>query len=304
MKQFSPNAILALKEALTNIYWKKQDLRSFVYHSIENKLLISTIDWDNNKKAESSGILIDRMVARPDLYEKDLLRLFDVVMHFNDFTHLKQWDDAESKIQKAKDSVEALRKHAAGYFQLKEEKDQAEERKAVFASMQKEKESFSNMISVLKDDFSRLVMEQNAQKRGFTFEKFLNSLFTLFDLEPKESFRIVGEQIDGAFTFDGNDFLLEAKWQEKPVDLGDLYKLGGKIEGRLKLTLGLVISINGFTADYNDSKSPLMKTMLLMDGADLMAVLENRIDLKDMFFRKRRHASETGDIFLRFSQMM
>ena len=121
--------------------------------------------------------------------------------------------------------------------------------------MQKEKDSFSNMISVLKDDFSRLVMEQNAQKRGFAFEKFLNSLFTLFDLEPKESFRIVGEQIDGAFTFDGNDFLLEAKWQEKPVDLGDLYKLGGKIEGRLKLTLGLVISMNGFTADYNDSKS-------------------------------------------------
>ena len=225
-------------------------------------------------------------------------------MHFNDFTHLKQWDDPELKIQKAKDSVEALRKHAAGYFRLKEEKDQAEERKAVFSNMQKEKESFSNMISVLKDDFSRLVMEQNAQKRGFAFEKFLNSLFTLFDLEPKESFRIVGEQIDGAFTFDGNDFLLEAKWQEKPVDLGDLYKLGGKIEGRLKLTLGLVISINGFTADYNDSKSPLMKAMLLMDGADLMAVLENRIDLKDLFFRKRRHASETGDIFLRFNQLM
>jgi hypothetical protein len=31
--------------------------------------------------------------------------------------------------------------------------------------MQKEKESFSNMISVLKEDFSRLVVEPNAQKR-------------------------------------------------------------------------------------------------------------------------------------------
>jgi len=304
MKHFSPNAILALKEALTHIYWKKQDLRSFVYHSIENKILISTIDWDNNKKAESVGILIDRMVARPDLYEGDLLRLFNVVMHFDDFTHLRQWDDADSKIQKAKDSVEALRKHAEAYFQLKEEREQAEARKAIFANMQKEKESFSNMISVLKDDFSRLVTEQNAQKRGFAFEKFLNSLFMLFDLEPKESFRIVGEQIDGAFTFDGNDFLLEAKWQKEPINLGDLYKFGGKIEGRLKLTLGLVISLNGFIKDYNESKSPLLKTMLLMDGADLMAVLENRIDLKDMLFRKRRHASDTGDIFFRFNQMM
>ena len=303
MKKFSPNAILALKEALTHIYWKKQDLRSFVYHTIENKLFISTIDWDNNKKAESAGILVDRMVDRPDLFEKDLFTLFDVTMHVDDFSHLRQWDDADTKIKRARDAVEALRKHASGYFQLKEEKDKIEARRNVFASMQKEKESFSNMISVLKDDFMRLVMEQNPQKRGFTFEKFLNSLFILFDLEPKESFRIVGEQIDGAFTFDGNDFLLEAKWQEKPIDLGELYKFGGKIEGRLKLTLGLVISINGFTQDYNESKSASLKTMLLMDGADLMAVLENRIDLKDMLFRKRRHASDTGDIFFKFKDM-
>jgi hypothetical protein len=303
LKKFSPNAIQALKEALTHIYWKKQDLRSFVYHTIENKVFISTIDWDNNKKAESAGILVDRMVERPDLFEKDLFTLFDVTMHFDDFSHLKQWDDAETKIKRARDAVAALRNHARGYFQLKEEKEKIEARRNVFASMQKEKESFANMISVVKDDFMRLVTESNTQKRGFAFEKFLNSLFVLFDLEPKESFRIAGEQIDGAFTFDGNDFLLEAKWQEKPIDLGELYKFGGKIEGRLKLTLGLAVSINGFTQDYNESKAASLKTMLLMDGSDLMAVLENRIDLKDMLFRKRRHASDTGDIFLKFKDM-
>lgn len=303
MKKFSPNAIQALKEALTHIYWKKQDLRSFVYHTLENKVFISTIDWDNNKKAESAGILVDRMVDRPDLFESDLLTLFNTTMHFDDFSHLKQWEDADTKIKRAKDSVTALRNHAQSYFQLKEEKDKIEARRNVFVNMQKEKESFSNMISVLKDDFMRLVTDKNPQKRGFAFEKFLNSLFVLFDLDPKESFRITGEQIDGSFTFDGNDFLLEAKWQEKPIDLGDLYKFGGKIEGRLKLTLGLAISINGFTQDYNESKSSSLKTMLLMDGADLMSVLENRIDLKDMLFRKRRHASDTGDIFLKFKDM-
>ena len=85
--------------------------------------------------------------------------------------------------------------------------------------------------------------------------------------------------------------------------MGDLYKFGGTIESRLKLTLGLAISITGFTQDYNESKSSVVKTMLLMDGADLMAVLENRIDLKDLLFRKRRHASDTGDIFLKFRDM-
>lgn len=303
MKKFSPSAIQSLKEALTHIYWKKQDLRSFVYHTLENKVFISTIDWGNNKKAESVGILVDRMVDRPDLYEKDLFALFDVTMHFDDFSHLKQWEDGEIKIKRAQDAVAALRKHAAGYFQLKEEQEKVEARRSVFANIQKEKESFANMIGVLKDDFMRLVAEPNPRIRGFAFEKFLNSLFELFDLEPKESFRIVGEQIDGSFTFDGNDFLMEAKWQKDPIDLGDLYKFGGKIEGRLKLTLGLAVSINGFTENYNESKSASLKTMLLMDGADLMAVLENRIDLKDMLFRKRRHASDTGDIFLKFRDM-
>ena len=94
------------------------------------------------------------------------------------------------------------------------------------------------------------------------------------------------------------------KWEKNPLpDFGDLYKFGGKIEGRLKLTFGLALSIYGFTANYNESKSPLLKTMLLMDGADLVAVLENRIDLKDLLFRKRRHASDTGDIYLKFKDM-
>ena len=37
--------------------------------------------------------------------------------------------------------------------------------------------------------------------------------------------------------------------------------------------------------------------MILMDGMDLMQVLEGRIRLNDMILIKRRHASQTGDIY-------
>jgi hypothetical protein len=118
MKQFSPAANQALKEALTQIYWRKKDIRSFIYHTIQNKAIVSTIDWKNNVKNESIHILIDRMVARLDLYHNDLLRLFDAVMHFDDYSHLRQWDNPETKIRRAKESVAALRTHAQGYFVL------------------------------------------------------------------------------------------------------------------------------------------------------------------------------------------
>ncbi|MFT5779637.1 MAG: transposase [Crocinitomicaceae bacterium] len=43
--------------------------------------------------------------------------------------------------------------------------------------------------------------------------------------------------------------------------------------------------------------SPILKSMILMDGMDLMQVLEGRVPLKDMILIKRRHASQTGDIY-------
>jgi hypothetical protein len=300
MKQFSSNAIQALKEALTHIYWRKKDIRSFVYHTIQNKTIVSTIDWENNVKNESIHTLVDRMVARPDLYYDDLLRLFDAVIHFDDFSHLKQWDDADAKIKRAKESVAALRTHARGYFVLKEEKERTEERRIAHQEMLREKESFQEKVSELKNKFYALVAEKNPQKRGYLFEAFLNELFILFDLDPKESFKIVGEQIDGAFTFDSQDYLLEAKWQSVQMQAGDLYGFGGKIAGKLKSTLGLFVSINGFSSESIEVDSPAIKSMILMDGEDIIAVLDNRISLKELIYRKRRHASETGKIMLHF----
>lgn len=39
-------------------------------------------------------------------------------------------------------------------------------------------------------------------------------------------------------------------------------------------------------------------TMILMDGADLNAILDDRIHLHEMLYRKRRYASQTGNIYL------
>jgi len=64
------------------------------------------------------------MVQRLDLYEDDLIRLFDVTMHFDNFSHLNQWEDAEAKTKRARDAVAALRSHALGFFKLKQEQEQ------------------------------------------------------------------------------------------------------------------------------------------------------------------------------------
>lgn len=296
-KKFSPASITALKEALINIYWKKQDLKNFLKLSLENDAILVTINWEYNKKFESVNELVDRMIARKDIYYDDLIRLIYDVSNFNDFSHLKIWDDSEIKIAKAKESIQRLRQFAQGYFHVEEEKRALEKRRKKTQDHLESLKKSQEQIESLKQEFLILAMESNPQKRGILLESFLYKLFSLFDLEPKRSFSLKDEQIDGAFTFENGDYLLEAKWQKEPVETGELKKFSGTLNDKQKNTLGLFISIDGFSKGAVEFSGPNARSIILMDGMDLSAVLDQRIDLHHLLFRKRRHASETGEIY-------
>jgi len=297
-KKISANSILALKDALVAIYYRKKDLRQFIELTIENSVIVSTIDWTDNLKYESVSQLIDRMVKRQDFYQTDLLKLIQEVGNMNDFSHLEYWEkENKGLIKKAEISVAKLRQQAKGHFEIIEELKKAEERRENNKEKLKDSIAYQQKLDELKIEFFQIASNTNSQQKGFQLEKFLNKLFNFFDLDPKSAFKLIGEQIDGAFTFDNADYLLEAKWQEKPIIAADLYTFGGKIQGKLKNTLGLFISLGPYSSECTETGSPILKSMILMDGMDLMQVLDGRVRLNDLILIKRRHASQTGDIY-------
>ncbi|MCW3106377.1 MAG: Restriction endonuclease [Segetibacter sp.] len=297
-QRISTQALMALKDALSNLYWKKEDLKKFVELTIQNSAIVATIDW-TVAKFESVSLLIDRMAANQNLYQNDLLLLLREVGNFEDFSHLAYWDkDKGGQLtERAKEAVSKLRIQTKGYFDAIEEVRTTE----VMRNINKEKIqstiSFAEKLRQLYNDFLIIATNTNAQARGYQLEKLLNALFHLFDLEAKGPYKIIGEQIDGSFSFDSQDYLLEAKWQKDPVDAGELYKFGTKIDGKFKSTVGLFISLDGFSNDCTRTSSSIIKSMILMDGQDLMMVLDGRIRLNDLIMIKRRHASDTGEIY-------
>ncbi|MFC3198253.1 restriction endonuclease [Parapedobacter deserti] len=301
VQKISTQALIALKDALANVYWRKKELRQFIELTMENSYIVSTIDWQENPKYESVSQLIDRMVARQAMYQNDLLRLLQETSNINDFSHLKYWDDKGDLTKRAKESVAKLRAQTKGYFDTLKELNEAAEKRLENIEKVKHTISFAEKLNELKNQFLELATSLNHQQRGFKLEKLLNDLFHLFDLQPKAPFKLTGEQIDGSFTFDNHDYLLEAKWQTSQVNAGDLYKFGGKISGKLKNTLGLFVSLDGYSSECTETGSPVVKSMILMDGQDLMMVLDGRIRLNEMIFIKRRHASDTGEIYFRIS---
>lgn len=297
-KKISPQAIMALKEALSVIFWKKDDLKDFLKLTIENKTIISTISWSGLKR-ETVKELIERMTSSLDIYETDLMALLLNVTDKTDFPELEFWDDDGSKTKKAKLAVDNLRKQTVGYIQLTKEEELAKQRRKETEKRIAKKASIEEELQELKDLFNKLATNSNFQQRGFQFEKFLNNLFLLYELDPKSSFKNYGEQIDGAFTFDSTDYLLEAKWKQQ-VNRTDLASFTYKVESKLKIAMGLLISVDGLTPE---AISPEFKSIIVMDYIDIMAILDGRISLPDLLYKKRRKAIETGNIYISYDKL-
>ena len=64
----------------------------------------------------------------------------------------------------------------------------------------------------LREEYYQLLGPGDPKQRGYKLERLIKTVFDIFDLDPKASFKIIGEQIDGAFTFDNTDYLFEGKW--------------------------------------------------------------------------------------------
>jgi hypothetical protein len=155
----------------------------------------------------------------------------------------------------------------------------------------------ASTLDMLRTRFLELFAEPDPKKRGLAFEPFLNDFFSVHGLDPKGSFRIAGEQIDGSFEWQGNTFLVEARWRKEPANTSDLLVLRGKAE-KSDWTRGLFISINGFS----DLATPSLQigrkaNLIAMSGQDLMLILERHWTLYDALRAKLRHTGETAEAY-------
>lgn len=162
----------------------------------------------------------------------------------------------------------------------------------------------SEEISRLKGIFCDLAAETDRSKAGLALEKLLNQLFELFELKPRQAFRVIGEQIDGSFEMDGQIYLLESKWEKHALPEADLLVFRGKIEGKSPFTRGVFIALNDVSPEARDAitrgKSP---SFFVVNGYDLMMILSGKISLTDFLRKRVRLLAEEGLVCVPFAQI-
>jgi Restriction endonuclease len=297
-KRINLAALGALKEALSVVYWYRSDFESFVRGCVRHPEVLSRLNFGEPKRVVASQ-LVTLLSADQGRYLATLLHLMDEVSAFSDFSHLARLEDGKEKADRAWAAVAALKKHYDAHAGLVADKAAIARRREEAQAKAQRREALTEHLDSLRQSYIELLAMSEPQARGYQLQTLLSELFSLFDLDPKASFAIEGEQIDGAFSFENSDYLLEAKWQRDPVEPGDLRDFDGVIKSKLKTTLGLFVAVNGFTEAAVKTHSRVGAGMVLMDGEDLYAILDGRITLPDVLHRKRRFASQTGDIYIR-----
>lgn len=153
----------------------------------------------------------------------------------------------------------------------------------------------------LQDRFFQ-IHSMEPHPRGYALEGFLTDLFNTWELDARGGFRLEGEQIDGSFVLDGDVFLLEAKWQQKPVDAATLHSFQGKVNERADWARGLFVSYSGFSNEA--LRAFTAKRIILMDGMDIADTIQRGLALHDVLRAKLRYAVERRDPFGRTSELL
>lgn len=303
-KRLSPAAWDALLEALAVFYWFRRDFEGFLRGELAAyPELLARLDFELPKRQVATA-LVTTMRSNEVKYQPVAIDLLVRLSEFDSgFGHLARLEEGTPKVAAAKAAHDQLLHVVGQYSEQAKEREQIREEAQRREAEEALHRTHIQVLNELKSEFLEMHAMGDHHARGKRLELLLNRLFELFDLYPRGAYSIEYEQIDGAFTFQTDDYLLEAKWWDEPLQPKHLNDFKVKIEAKAKHVLGLIVAINGFTSGAVEKHSH-GTPLVLMDGADLFAILDDRIGLVEVLERKRRHAAETGIPMLPVNQML
>jgi hypothetical protein len=103
-------------------------------------------------------------------------------------------------------------------------------------------------------------------------------------------------------TFEGFQYLIEARWRDEPADVVAVAALAQKAHRSLQSTRGLFLSMTGFRMEVVAELETGTKNLLLMTGSEFSLILEGRFTLAEALRRKVDEGAKKGHILFDIAQ--
>src|SRR5205823_5706990 len=151
MAHFSQNILLALKEAVVKVFWKKDDVRGLFEVAGVSRSLIDAQNWQLYKFKIVSPVL-DKLNST-DAGLGPLRRILHETLSFKDGNHLLWCSDGQRLKKEAEEGLARLRALVADHDAVKQ--TEKEQREAIARRKEETNKyrSFNEQLARLKADF-------------------------------------------------------------------------------------------------------------------------------------------------------
>lgn len=301
---YPPDLLELLVEALARLNKSKKGVVTFMRGAGVDEADLADADEVVRKspasinKFEIARQVLVKINARGDSGLRPRREIIKRVVEFEDYSSC--WPEDQLKARGLVAAVrEAVNKKDA-FTRMHQERDV--ERAEVIARQRAEQAAAAERRAKIESVNSRLTslfgMDDRPHERGKLLETVLNDLFKAYGIHVREDFRrkdpdslVVLEQIDGVIELEGAIHLVEMKWLNTPVGVGEFLPHLSRLFLRANAH-GIFISSSGYTQPVVKECATALaqKTMILCSLQEFVMLLQRQGDLIAFLKRKSQAA--------------
>lgn len=294
--KITPRLVELTYEAVLKSFWRKEALRKFLRGSHVADSFMAT--WAST---ESKRDFLDRAFEKLQASDRGKAVIFEMALFLSEqttFPDLRNWEDSQQKIAEATKAVAELKAYLkAQAEEIRTDREREEAKTRARDERQKIQRSLTDKAK-LQDRLGALHPAVGTQKGGYEFQDWFFDLLDFSEIQNRRPYVSAGRQIDGSISLDGTTYLVELKFTASQADATDIDSLRSKVDDKADNTMGVMVSISGYSSVAIAQASGRKTTLLLFDAAHLYLFLTGNLSFADIISRVRRHASQTGEAYL------
>ncbi len=296
-KKYSPIFVDSVYQALLASFWRRKALAKFLRQChISDQFLAG---WGDQ---ESKRDLLDRLFAKLEEAPRgqDIIgEMASILAQQEHFPDLERWEDSAEKELAARKAVARLRE------QVRQLDQAAADEKARAASRERLREVATERsrsaleLAKLNDRLVEMTKRVGSQQAGYDFQGWFYDLMDFCEIPNRRPYVHDGRQIDGSITHQGTTYLVELKFTSEQASATDVDTFHKKVTDKADNTMGIMVSMSGYSSTAAKSASGPRTPLLLLDHAHIYLVLTGSMEFRAVLERVRRHSSQTSEAYLR-----
>ncbi|WKX09898.1 restriction endonuclease [Streptomyces sp. NL15-2K] len=150
------------------------------------------------------------------------------------------------------------------------------------------------------DEFRSLENGKTPQRRGIEFERFLLRLLRIAGLRAERDSSISPpRQTDLVASYGGQTYLIEAKWESKPVSIDVVDAVEARLRRTSPSVVGVIVSMSGFSSTCLEEvvRKRGDRAIILMDRNDIEAAIEDPVKLRWILHTKHQRLVRMAEVW-------